>query len=73
MVGGGDQLEDLEALGPAPGHGAPDLRDLRGAGKSTQAGAATTLMMRVTRRPCPVVVTRWPQDVLPSQVLARLV
>jgi hypothetical protein len=33
MVGGGDQVDDLDALVPTPGHGAPDLRDLRGAGE----------------------------------------
>lgn len=33
MVGGGDQVDDLDALLPAPGHGAPDLGDLRGAGE----------------------------------------
>jgi hypothetical protein len=59
VIGGGDHVDDLDEL-RATGLGldhssAADLGDLLRAAKSTQpgrsAGAATTLMVRVIRRP----------------------
>lgn len=50
-VGGGDDVHDLDGLGPGSGHGPADLGDLGRAGEPDLGGGWTTLMVRRTRRP----------------------
>ena len=56
--GGGEQVDDSTLLRPPLVAVRRTWASWAAPGNSTQAGASITLMVRVTRRPCPVLVTR---------------